>query len=225
MMMMNRKIISIILLLSFTIAGYSQNDDFGMWFGIDASHNLVKKFDISLSGCIRTIDNTSRIEQYFVEGGLGYKLNKIFSVSASYRLLNTQEKNSNFYFRHKIFFDLKGTVPVNQFSLSTRLRLQRTTRTYIEDNEDIEAKYYVRLKTKASYNIPSFPLDPFIGCEIFCPAFSDNGLDIYKNRLSVGAELKLSKKNSLSAEYIHQRDYHPSISDINIVSFGYNFKF
>jgi hypothetical protein len=48
---------------------------------------------------------------------------------------------------------------------------------------------------------------------------------VEKNRFMGGIGYNISKKNSLELEYMFQRDYFPHISDINVVSVGYNLKF
>lgn len=225
MMMMNKKVLILFLLVLITSTTYAQDNDFGIWLGVSAQHDLMKKLDVELSGCLRTFNNTSQVEQYFLEGGLQYKFNKHLSASGSYRIINTLEDDSRFYFRHKLFIDLKGSVPYRNFDFSARLRMQRTTRTYIEDTEDLTSKYYGRVKLKAAYNTISFPLNPYIYIESFSPVFSDSGFKISKSRLSAGTELRITRKSSLEAEYIFQRDYQPDISDMHIISINYKFKF
>jgi hypothetical protein len=225
MMTMIKRFLLLFLLILFGGSCYSQDDDFGIWIGIDATHKLGKNLDAELSGCVRTFDNTSKIEQSFLEAGIQYDLNKYFSLSGSYRITSNLENDSKYYFRHKLFLDAKASVPLGNFSFSCRARLQRTTKTYIEDEEDLEPGYLCRLKLKADYNIPSSPLKPYIYCEPFVPVFTDSRYKISKNRISAGFQLRITRKSSLDAGYIFQRDYQPKIADENIVSVAYQFKF
>jgi hypothetical protein len=225
MMMMTKRILLIILFFLTAGITYSQEDDFGIWLGVSAKHELIKKLDIELSGCIRTFNNTSQIEQVFLEGGVQYDLNKYLSLSGSYRLTSMLEDDSKYYFRHKLFLDMKATLPAGNFSFSGRARIQRTTKTYIEDDEDLKSEYTGRFRLAAVYSIPSFPLKPYVYCEPFFPLASGSGFMVSKNRLSAGAELQISLKSSIEAEYIFQRDYTPRISDCNIISVNYKIKF
>jgi hypothetical protein len=225
MMMMTKRTILMSLFVLAAVISYSQDDDFGIWVGVTAKHEVLKKLDVDLSGCVRTFNNSSKIEQSFLEGGVQYNLNKYISLSGSYRLISKLEDNSRYYFRHKLFLDLKATLPSGSFSFSGRARIQRATKTYIEDDEDLISKYYGRFKLQAAYNIPAFPLKPFVYCEPFFPLFSDSGIKISKYRLSAGAELQISRKSSVEAEYIFQRDYEPHISNIHIMSIVYKIKF
>jgi hypothetical protein len=225
MMMMIKKTLLIILFISFVGASFSQEDDFGIWIGVDARHEIFRKLDVDLSGCLRTFNNTSQIEQSFLEGGVQYRFNKYISLAGSYRLISTLEDDSKYYFRHKLFLDIKGSVPYKNLAFSARLRLQRTTRTYIEDNEDLTSKYYGRLKLRAAYDFPAFPLTPYIYCEPFVPVFSDSAFKISKYRLSAGTELQITRILSIEAEYIFQRDFQPHLSNEHIISLNFKIKF
>jgi hypothetical protein len=75
------------------------------------------------------------------------------------------------------------------------------------------------------YNIPSFPVNPFISAEIFCPVSSDRKRSVEKNRVMAGVEYNISKNHSVEAEFMHQRDYLPHMADIVVISLGYNLKF
>jgi hypothetical protein len=224
-MMMIRRIAIVLLIFLFTGSCFAQDADFGIWAGVNISHRLSKKIDIDLSGCVRTFNNTSQIEQSFLEGGLQYTFGKYLSVSGSYRLTSSLEDDSKYYFRHKIFLDLKTGLPLGNFSISGRARIQRTTKTYIENDADLESDYTFRFKLKAAYNIPSFPLKPYIYCEPFIPVNSGSGFEIGKNRLSAGVLLQITAGSSLETEYIFQRDYQPKLADEHIISINYKLKF
>jgi hypothetical protein len=225
MMMMIKKTLLLIPLLSLAVITFSQDNDFGLWFEFDARHELVQKLDLEFSGALRTINNSTQIQELFLEGGLQYNVNRYVSLSGSYRLTSGIEDDSEYYFRHKYFMDIKGTLPVRKFSFSLRAKIQSTTKTYIEDEEDLLSKYYFRLKFKGTYDLSAFPLKPYVYYESFIPVFSDTGYRVDRHRISAGAELRISRKSSVDLGYIFQRDYQPHLSDENIVSFNYKIKF
>lgn len=174
---------------------------------------------------VRTIDNASKTEQAFLEGGTTYKFSKFISVAGSYRLTYMLEDDNKYHIRHKLITDLKGTLPVNVFTFSARLRLQMQSRTYIEDAGDDVSTYTGRLRFKCLYNIPKFPVNPYICLETFSPLFERPEKLIAKERFSGGIEYKFIKKHSIEAEYIFERDFLPRKSDISIISVAYNVKF
>jgi hypothetical protein len=225
MMMIERKIICLLLFVLIAGTSYSQPDDFGIWFGLDAKHKLIKNLDVEISGCLRTFDNSSRIEQSFVEGGLEYDFTKHLSVAGSYRLVSKLENDSRYYYRHKLFLDLKASSPAGRFTLSARARFQRAAKTFIEDEEDLLARYYTRLKLKALFRTPSFPLNPYIYGEGFAPVSNSSGFNISKYRLAAGTAFKITGKVGVETEYIFQRQYQPHLSNEHILSVSLNFKF
>ena len=225
MMMMIKKCIVLLFLIFIPLAGFSQNKDFGIWYGISAEHKFSKKLELDLSSNIRTFSNASKIEEAFLEGGLTYNLKKHLSVAGSYRLSRNIENNNSLYFQHKIMFDFKGSLALGKLNLNGRLRFQTRTKTYITSESDKFPDYTGRIKLKALYKTQTFPVDPYIYAETFCPMFSHNSGTIGKNRFSAGIELNILKKHSVDFEYIFQRDYQPHLSDLNIISVNYDIKF
>lgn len=224
MMMMTKKWRYVLFIIFIPISAIAQKKDFGIWYGVSAEKKLTDKIDIDLSTRIRTFGNASKIEEAFLEGGLAYSFNKHLAIAGSYRLTENIEDNNSYYFRHKWLLDFKGNLPVSDFSFSCRFRFQTRIKTFIKDENDKFPDYTGRIKLKALYKTPSFPVNPYVYAESFFPMFSDNTRTIEKNRFAAGIEFSIAKRHSIEAEYIFQRDYLPHISDINIISINYNIK-
>jgi hypothetical protein len=225
MMMMTKKWCFVLFSFFLPLIAFSQKKDFGIWYGVSAEHKLVKKLEIDLSADIRTFNNASKIEEAFIEGGLVYNFSKHLAIAGSYRLTENLEDNNSYYYQHKVFLDFKGTLPLGKFNFTGRLRLQTRIKTYIKDENDNSPDYTGRIKIKATYKTPTFPIDPYIYAESFFPMFSDKSGTIGKNRFAAGLEFRIIKRHSVELEYIFQRDYQPHLSDINIISIDYNIKF
>lgn len=225
MMMMIKKCFILLFLIVLPFTLFSQNKDFGIWYGISAEHKLAKKLELDISANIRTFSTASKIEEAFLEGGLTYNLKKHLSVAGSYRLSKNIENNNSLYYQHKMFLDLKGSLSLGKLNFSGRLRFQARTKTYITSESDKLPDYTGRIKFKALFKTQTFPVDPYIYAETFCPMFSDKSGTIGKNRFSAGIEIRVLKKHSVDLEYIFQRDYQPHLSDINILSVNYDIKF
>lgn len=223
--MTTKKSFLLVLMLCIASTAFSQNDDFGIWYSVSAEKKLVKKVELDLDANLRTYENASKIEEAFFDIGLTYKFNKFLSAAASYRFTEFKEDDDSFHPRHKWFADLKGKLPLGDFDISARLRFQQRYKTYFEDENDKESKEVGRIKVKTLYNIPSFPVNPYISAEFFFPMFTKTERDVEKNRFMAGFEYNIAKKHSIELEYMFQRDYLPHISDINIVSVNYSIKF
>ncbi len=219
-----KKLLLLILLFGIASISFSQNADFGLWYSITAEKKLIKSLDLNLDANVRTYHNASEIEEAFFDIGLNYKFNKYLSAAVSYRFTEFKEDDESFHPRHKWFADLKGKLPLGDFDISARLRFQQRYKTFIEDENDKESKEVIRFRIKTLYDIPSFPVNPYISAELFFPAFTETTRTVEKNRLMAGLEYNISKKHSIELEYMFQRDFLPHISDINIISVSYNLK-
>jgi hypothetical protein len=224
-MMMIKRAFFILLVLLTPAIGRAQNKDFGIWYSVNAELKLIQKIELDLSPNVRTFQNGSRIEEAFLDVGLTYKVLKNLSLSAFYRITENLEDDNSYHPQHKLFFDIKGSYSPGDLSLSGRIRYQRRYKTYIEDAEDEIPDSHARLKLKAQYDIPSFKFNPYVSTELFFPMFKDVGKTIDKKRFMAGFEYSFSKKHSIEAGYLFQRDYFPDLSDIHVISINYNLKF
>jgi hypothetical protein len=206
-----KKLFTLFLLFSPTLISFSQGDDFGIWYGISAEHKLIKNLELDLSGNIRTYQNASRIEEGFLEAGLTYKFIKNISIGGSYRFTEFRDDNESYHPRHKWFVDLKGDLPLGDLDISARIRLQERYKTYFMDENDRIPRTHIRYKLKVLYNIPSFPVNPYLSAEIFCPISSEKKRSIDKNRLMAGVEYNINKKHSVEAGYISTLLPSPSL--------------
>jgi hypothetical protein len=225
MMTMIKRALILFVLSLFTVVIYSQEKDFGIWYGVTVKHEIVKKLDFEISAVIRTFENAKKIEQEFLEGGLDYWVNDYFSLAGSYRLTNNYENDLNYHLQHKLFLDLKGSLKIADLYLNGRFRFQARYKTYFEDVDDKIPDYTARIRLKVKYKTFSFPVDPYIYAETFLPLNDDRDKVIGKNRFGAGLELSIGKRHSIEAEYLFQRDFLPNLLDENIISVNYSLKF
>ncbi len=224
MMMIKKGLLSLLFTVS-VISAFSQKKDFGIWYGISAEHKLADKLELDLSACLRTFDNAGKIEEGFLEGGLTYKITRNISAAASYRITENIEDDGSYHLRHKWFVDVKGSLDPGDFSFSLRLRFQERYKTYFEDENDRIPDSHLRIRLKTQYDIPSFPVNPYISAELFCPVFREPERTTDKTRFAGGLEYNITKRQSIEAEYVYQRDYLPKLNDLQIISLNYKIEF
>jgi hypothetical protein len=223
--MMIKNLLSALILIVLSITGYSQNKDFGIWYGGNVSHEFLKNTEIDLGACLRTNQNASHTDQFYIDGGIGYKFNKYIAISGNYRWILKDEKNIGYFNRYRFYGDLKLSYPVNNFKLSTRFRLQSQYKQYAEKAEDKLPDYYCRIKAGIYYNWPFSPFNPYISAEWFYPLNHDAVNFADQKRFAGGIQYKINKKHALEAEFIFQREYLPKRTDSGIISVSYNFEF
>lgn len=225
MMMMIKKIAAIVPAALLTIAAASQDSDFGIWYSAGAKAGVTRKIDAEIAAELRTFRSAGKVEQGFIEAGVEYKFNDWISAEPSYRITSAIEDDSKHHLQHKLFLDLKSSFKAGVFTIQGRYRFQTRIRTYYEYVEDKYPDLTSRIRLKIILRTKAFPINPFVYAETFIPMNKKPEKLIGKNRFASGIEYKISKTHSLDLVYAFERDYLPSVSDMNIINIGYNFNF
>jgi hypothetical protein len=218
-----RFLFAFVLIVSISsVSLYSQG--IGGWYSAAVKFDLPKDFTFDVNLEARTSYNyIFSLDQYFPEFDLGYKINKRLDVSASYRFSQTKEDNSCFYTRNKYYFNVSFDIPVQNFSLKNRARIQLQSRQYIEDEENKILSKYFRDKIELNYDLNNTPIDPFISIEVFYPLnkFEINTVDEF--RLAGGIDFPLNKKQDMSVGLMFNKERFPRPESAIILLVGYKF--
>jgi hypothetical protein len=218
---MSKKLLPLVIFCCMPYILYSQGNDFGIWAGLTGKHDFSKRFDAALTLSVRTIDNSSAVDQYFAEGGVNYKITSLISAGGSVRLISKLEDDMKYHFRQKLYLNIKGEVPVGNFAFSGRLTYQRAVRAYVEDAGQPQAESYMRFKLKARYETKTSPFGPFISFEPFVPVFDSTKRGIDKTRTSAGIEMKITRKSSMEAAYLYENFTKDGKQGKNILSLAF----
>lgn len=221
---MIRKFLVMLVVVCTGYLTHAQDKDFGIWYSVSAQKEIAKDLDIEADINLRTWHDAGEIDEGFIDAGLGYKISKNFSAALTYRFTEMIEKDDNLHPRHKWFADFRAKTAIGDLDLSGRLRFQQRFKTYFRDENDKESKEHLRFRIKAAYDIPKFPLNPYITSELFFPIFDHVSRTVDKQRFAGGFEYKISKKHSVELEYIFQRDFYPDWVDMNIITVSYGIK-
>ncbi len=203
----------------------SQNDDFGIWYGLSTSLQTGKKLEFELKTQLRTFHDASKVDEGYLEGGVEYKWKKHVSFEMYYRFSKVLEKDLNYHIRHKWFADINADKDAGNINISGRFRFQRQDKTYFDNENDSHPEYHGRIRIKAEYKTPSFPVNPYVSAESFIMMFEPAEKRIDKYRYTAGLSFKINKKQSIDADYTFQHDLVPHLSNINLVAVEYKLKF
>jgi opacity protein-like surface antigen len=205
---MNRFLLVSFFLLSGSMAIKAQDTDFGIWYEVSGDYKIVKGLRFDLETSIRTDKNASNIKTFYLEPGLRYKFNDYFAAGIYYRFIEQDEtidKSEGIYElhpRHRWFIQLKGSLPVNRFTLSARYRFQEQFKTYIKNPEDEIPQWSHRFRLDLEYDIKGIPLTPYVNVEMHSLLFSSDSFMIDKWRYIAGAEYTVKKMHTFGLEYI-----------------------
>jgi predicted porin len=229
-MMTIKRLFILILVVLLPASLIAQKTDFGIWYEANAEYKIVKKLRFDFETSIRTDQNASKIEKFYFEPGLRYKFNDYFAAGIYYRFIEQRETIDKsegiyeFHPRHRWFVQLKGSLPVNRFTLSARYRFQEQFKTYIEDPEDEEPLWAHRLRLELDYDIKGLPLKPYANVEMQSELFSSNDIMIEKWRYIVGADYTFNKKHTVGLEYIYNVSKDSKPAYMNVIGMTYTVK-
>lgn len=180
----------------------------------EASYSPIKKLKLTVSPELR-FDESFALSKYHIEGEAAYKLNKQFTVGASYRfVVNPRDSKDTEYFS-RFGFGLTYQKKLDRFEPSFRVLYSN----YADD--DTENSKYLRFKAGLEYNIPKCKITPQVGIEAFRDQIEG---EVFKMRYTAGADYKLFKKNYIGIKY--KLDYYrTAYYNRHIVGLSYKIKF
>ncbi len=183
--------------------------DAWLWGTLSLDKKLSKKFTVDLDEELRMFDNMSRVNLFFTNLSLEYKLSKTFHFAVAYRFIN---KNQDTYYsqRHRVYVDASYRKKWKQFTFVYRLRLQGQMRDIHSSDKGYSVETYMRHKFDLQYSYKKFK--PYLAAEFryqFTNPRDPGGDDLWdRGRYYAGCEYDFNKKNELNLYYMIQHDYN-----------------
>jgi hypothetical protein len=202
--------------------------DAGMWTTFSIQHPLNKKISLVIDEEFRLRENYQRINLFYTNVGIDYKLNKFLKISPTYRIIQKKRLDGNYSFRHRLMIDVTAKKKIKKITLSERFRYQIEVQDFYTSKKGTLPEQYLRLKTDVKYDIGN-RITPYYSIEFRYqirnprgdgPLF-DNGFHRVRNVL--GAEYEINKKNSINLYYLFQTEFNISTPEsIYILGIGYS---
>ncbi len=200
---MDREIIkkgSLVLVLLLAIMARrvnAQETENDTWLGAELSKKLTKKVSLNFKPLVRFTEDY-KVDAYFFEAGVDYKLFKFLNVGGSYRFfINERETKSTEYFS-RFTLDAEGKYSLR--NLDVKLRTRYTNYSVIDADDD-DKQPFLRYRLKLKYNIQKLKLSPYVAMELFHQL---NESDITKTRKTIGLDYKIDKHQKVGLEYLMQ---------------------
>ena len=89
-----------------------------------------KELSVGIDEEIRFKDDISRLNLFYTNFGVSYKLIKNLKISLVYRLIEKFEADNTFSFRNRLMLDIGYKYKINNLTLSYRNRIQSELRNY-----------------------------------------------------------------------------------------------
>lgn len=209
-----KKLLAFLLVLIFLVPQvFAKTEKFGTWIELSASKKFLKKFEISFVPEFRLQDDFT-LDEYILEGKLGYKPFNFLSVAGSYRYGINIKNSGNEKMQH-VVFDVTGKTSYNRFDASLRARL-----TNDDDSEEMQWEvFFLRPRIKIDYNIKNWKTDPYISYEFY---YDLKNSSVLKGRYDIGVNRKVGKNHEIGIYYRFQ-DFYYDRQSIQILGLNYAF--
>ena len=213
-------IIFIIALLSNNIL-FSQEKDFQIWTEIEVEAGLGKKLSLCLENENRFYENASLFGRNQTDLGLGYDINKVFSVGVSYRMLFYYPFSEVVYSKSRWVLNSYYKPRYKRWRFNIRLRLSN-------DDESHNATIFRNISThrerfQVKYNFRKSPFRAVFGTETYFP-FSNNPFLLQKLRSYVGVEIKVSDNHKFGVDYLIDQEFNTN-NALTAYIFQFNYSY
>ncbi len=221
----------IILFLGCFIGSISfaqKSKDAGMWLTLSLQHPIAKKLNITLDQELRIKENYQRINLFYTNVGLSYRVNKFLKIEPTYRSIQKKQFEGYYSYRHRFMLDVIVKKKLSKFTMAERVRYQTEVADFYTSKKGMLAEQFLRFKTDLKYSL-SEKITPYISCELRYQIHSpkgdgpnyDNGFHRIRN--VAGIEYQVNKKNSINLYYLIQSEYYISTPEsIYILGLGYS---
>lgn len=211
----------------FTIFSQSQ-ERYENWSSLEFDYSIAKNVDIYVGTQLRIKSVGEIYNQSFYEIGLKFKINDFIRSGFGFRGIDKLQDvgNSQLYKKFMRYYRafLTGSYNYKQDIFRLRLQFQRLNEI---GNFDLISKNYFRTKFEFSRDIMDWKADPTIGIEFFIQDNLNFEKNFKKYRFLIGTILDLKKQNSLSINYVFQKEAKvdfPTRQHILILKYNFSFK-
>ena len=209
----------------FTLVG--QNEErYENWSSLGIDYSITQNIDIYVAGQLRIKSVGEIYNLSFYEIGLKIKINDFLRTGFVYRGIDQLQDVENNHL-HKKFnryhLFLTGTYNFKKYNFRLRLQFQRKNGV---GYHDLINKDFFRTKFELTRDIIDWKADPMIGIEFFTKENLNFDENFKKYRFSIGTKLNLNELNSLSINYVFQKQVKVDSPVLqHVLRLNYNFSF
>ncbi len=227
---MNIKFIVFFFPLLFVLLPCSaqQSKDAGMWATFTLQHSFTKKINLVIDQEFRLKENYQRINLFYTNIGIDYKLYKFLKISPTYRSIQKKRLDGTYSFRHRLMLDVTLKKKLQKITLSERIRYQIEVQDLYTSKKGKLAEQFLRFKTDLKFAVNE-KLTPYISCELRYQIKSPRGdgsrynESFHRVRNVLGIEYQINKKNSVNLYYLFQSEFNISTPEsIYILGIAYS---
>jgi len=190
-------------------------NDAGLWSTFTLKKEITKKTTLIFDQELRLKENYTRLNLFYSNIGVNYKITKRLSIEPSYRHIDKYTTENIFSYRHRFSVDVNYKYKINRMSYSLRARYQRESKNVVSGKFGWLSEKYFRIRAQAEYQL-SAKLSTYYNLEFRYQIFVPGNDMMFNNRWHrvrnvVGADYKTSESFTLGVYFLHQTEYdiHP----------------
>ena len=213
----------LLILLFFTTPVFSQDNDAGLWSGLEWEKGINKWLEIRGNLEIRLDNNISQAERYLAEIGFRGDIGKYFDASINYRYTYRFFPEYNWASYNRFFTDIRFNYDYMGFSFYERARVTFDQIPPFFEEGLLETT--ARFKTQATYNIRKTPLRARGSVEFFVPVTRSFNPVPEKIRYKLGMIYHLNQSLAIEMGHMFQKVSYrnkPQNNFIWVVSLNFN---
>lgn len=196
---------------------FSQISDANLWLALNGRYKINKKTRIDITEELRLKENYAQLDNLLTQVSFGYRFVDWLTAEVAYRFSIKYNLEKGYYNRHRFQGDLTAKYEANKFYCSERIRFQNTL-------DDPFNQWYFRNRIGGGYKTGK--ITPYLLYEFYLPLNNPRLSWIDRDRVYVGVDYLLDKKQEISLQFILEREKNvPSPWHNYIISLSYNLRF
>src|ERR1035437_197110 len=183
--------------------------DAGSWNTFNVEYGINSKFTVLFTEECRVKENFSRLNLFYTNLGVEYKVTKYFKAALVYRFIDKYQDDNTFSYRHRLMLDLTLKNKFGKFGLSYRQRLQAEEKDIYSSDAGRINEWYSRNKFAVKYDLNK-PYTPYVSVELRYQLHNPRKLESeqtwHRVRYVAGIDYTLNDKNTVGVYYLIQKE-------------------
>lgn len=180
------------------------DDDARLWLYIKLDKDISNKLNARLLFQNRFNNNASEYSQVYGDIGLTYKLNKHFRILTDYVFGGKRQAGGTYNRVHQAYTGIVFRQKIKKMQFIYRLLVQAQVSNIYSGQEGFAPRFYERSKFTIKYELNKH-LTFNIAQELNSPFYRFTDVYLSRSRSFIGGEYNLSKKSSIEAYFLFQR--------------------
>ncbi len=190
--------------------------DAGSWNTFNVSYGFNKRFSLLFTQEFRLKENYTRLNLFYTNLGVEYKISKKLKTSLVYRLTDKFLDDNTFSFRHRFMWDATVKIPYKKFSFSYRHRLQVEYKNLYSSETGSIPEWYSRSKFEIAFKATK-KISPYFSAEFryqICDIKAEESQGTWhRTRYQLGIDYQYSERSKFGIYYLIQNEYNVSIPE------------